>query len=258
MKLPDNLIKELISDYIGNDAVSLVLLINDKENVSELKIAEKLNVTVNEVRNILYRLNEKDLVSSTRKKDNKKGWYIYFWTFDAIKAKNLLTDYKKNRINQLSSSLSQEQNIVFFKCPKDHTRLSNEQALEYEFKCPECTTLLQQEDKTRRIDSIKNEMKRLENDLSELMKIVIEKQPKIKKKKIKEKKKITKRKEIKRIKHKKEKIKKQKPKMKSIVKIPQKVTKIPRPTKTQIIRPALSIIKKESLLKKFKSRLFKR
>ena len=249
MKLPDDVVKELITELVGSDAVSLVLLIKDKENVSEFKIAEKLNITINEVRNILYRLNEKDLVSYTRKKDNKKGWYIYFWTFNTNKARNLLVDNKKQRISRLLVTMNQEQNTAFFKCPSNCIRLSNEQALESEFKCPECSKLLEQEDRVKRIESIKNEIKRLEEDINELMQLEIKLKAKVK---IKEKKKVGKERIIKIPKIKKFKKKK-------IKKLPQHKPVL-KPQKIAIqVRPPPAVKKEKlSLLRRVKRKLFRR
>lgn len=245
MKLREDLIKELISNVIGQDAVPLVFYIKDKENVSEIKLAEKLGITVNEVRNILYRLSANDLVSSTRKKDMKKGWYNYFWTLDHLKAMNLLIDYKRGKINNLNNILLQEQNSSFFKCPSGCTRLSNEQALEYEFKCPECNKLLEHEDKIKKIEGIKNEIKRLEGELKELSEITIEKV------KVKEKKEKVLKKKIKRFKPK----IKTKKRLKKKIKIKEKIKPIQKPLHKPIILP-----KKEklSILKRVKRKLFKR
>ena len=100
MKLPNKLIEDLVKEVVGDEAVRLVDLIKGKKNVSEFKIADKLKITVNQVRNILYGLNSRSLVTFTRKKDKKKGWYIYYWTFDEKKARDVIIEIKEKR-NQL-------------------------------------------------------------------------------------------------------------------------------------------------------------
>ena len=70
----------------SKSAEDLIEILYDKENVNEFKIAEKLKKNINEVRNILYKLSSFNVISSTRKKDKRKGWYTYFWTLNVEKA----------------------------------------------------------------------------------------------------------------------------------------------------------------------------
>ena len=90
MKLSNNAIEVLVTEIAGKDVLPLIELIRGKTDVSEFKIAEKLGKTVNEVRNMLYRLSDYNLVSFTRKKDKRKGWYIYFWTLNSYQSLILL------------------------------------------------------------------------------------------------------------------------------------------------------------------------
>ena len=72
MGLDTETVTELVEEIAGKDVVELVELIKGKEHVSEFKIAEKLDLTVNQVRNMLYRLYSHNLVSFIRKKDKNK------------------------------------------------------------------------------------------------------------------------------------------------------------------------------------------
>ena len=142
MKIPDNYVKELVHDIAGERGVNLVFLIKEKENVSEFKIAEKMNITVNEVRNSLYRLQDRNLVFFTRKKDKKKGWYIYFWTFDMPKARDLILDRKQEKKQELLRILKEEKQGNVYVCPNKCVRFNAEQALEHQFRCTECDAVL--------------------------------------------------------------------------------------------------------------------
>jgi len=91
------LLKDVVSHIAGPNSVDIVDLLYGKENVNEFLIAKKLDVTINQARNVLYKLAEEGLVSFIRKKDKKNGgWYTYFWTLNA--KKSLLN--LRNRINQ--------------------------------------------------------------------------------------------------------------------------------------------------------------
>ncbi len=105
MRLTKEITEELVKEVAGEDTVKLVGLLKDKDNISEFKLAEKLRLTVNTVRNMLYRLQAHNLVTSTRKKDKKKGWYIYYWTFNTPQAKSLVRVVKQKKFEQLKERL---------------------------------------------------------------------------------------------------------------------------------------------------------
>ena len=172
MKIPDNYIKELVQGIAGEKGVNLVFLIKDKQNVSEFKIAEKMNITVNEVRNVLYRLQDRNLVFFTRKKDKKKGWYIYFWTFDMPKARDLMLEIKQEKKQFLHKTLKEEKQGNVYTCPnKDPVRFNAEVALEHQFRCPECDAVLVEENVEKRSEKIKKELETLHLEIDELSKI---------------------------------------------------------------------------------------
>ena len=163
--LPDNMIEDLIKEIAGEEAVPLVNLIRKKNNVSEFKLAEKLHISVNQVRNILYKLSSYNLVSFTRKKDKKKGWYIYYWAFNQENAGGLIVDLKKKKLHELKDKLGYEINQSFFLCPDKHVRIKFDNALETEFKCPECGQVLNEHDNKDYIEDLKKQISQLESDL---------------------------------------------------------------------------------------------
>jgi transcription factor E len=162
MTLSANLIQDLLKEIAGADTIPLVNYINRKINVSEFKIAEKLEINVNQVRNILYRLGQYNLVSSIRKKDKKKGWYIYYWTFHENHALSLVESFKRKKIERLKRVFDEESKLIHFICPDDHMSMPFDEAMEYEFKCRECGKLLREEDKKKKLDSIRRKINELE------------------------------------------------------------------------------------------------
>lgn len=158
----DGLIEDLLKEIAGSDTIPLLNYIKGKINVSEFKIAEKLEINVNQVRNMLYRLGQYNLVSSLRKKDKKKGWYIYYWTFHDKEARSLVVSFKKKKIESLKNLFEEESRIIYFTCPNGHVTMDFEDAMEYQFKCRECGKLLREEDKKKKLDGIKKKINDLE------------------------------------------------------------------------------------------------
>jgi len=165
MKITNKLIEEVISTVAGEDTVPLILAIKDKKNISEFKIAEILKEQINITRNMLYRLLDQDLVHFIRKKDRVKGWYIYYWTFNPNQIKYLTIKLQKERLTKLKERLERENSAIFFACPEGCIRLDFEQAMNFEFKCPECGSLIQQQDNSQDIIKIQHKIKEAEDFL---------------------------------------------------------------------------------------------
>jgi len=196
MRITPKVIEQVISEIAGEDVVPLVKLLKNKKNVSEFKLAEDLKIGVNIVRNMLYRLHDFNLVSFMRKKDKVKGWYIYYWTFNMKRVRFLLVKLKNQRLLKLQERLTREQETHFYKCDHQCMRLDFDQAMNFEFKCPECGQLINQEDNSDKIKAIQEEMAQIEHDLAEeeTVRKVRKPKPVSKKKKVKKAKKKTKKK----------------------------------------------------------------
>ena len=167
MRVTSKVIDQVVSEVAGEDVTPLVKYLKDKKNISEFKIAEKIKKEVNQTRNMLYRLYEANLVSFIRKKDKKKGWYIYYWTFNPKRIKYLIYDLKRKKLDNLKSRLEREENNYFFVCEENCIRLDFEQATDFNFKCPECGKLVNQEDNVLKVKEIKDGIKTLEKELKE-------------------------------------------------------------------------------------------
>ncbi|MBW3001770.1 hypothetical protein KY338_01250 [Candidatus Woesearchaeota archaeon] len=228
--------EEVASRVAGEDVITLVRALRNRRDVSEFTLANETKTEINLVRNRLYRLYNANLVTSIKKKDKKKGWYIYYWTLNIPRVQYLAKDLIKNRITQLRERLEREKSSNFFMCKQNCIRLNFEQATDFEFKCPECGELLHQDDNTKKIKEIEKEIKTLEKEfkrklpaIKEPKAVVKKEKPKKKtkkaKKKSKKKLKKTKKKSSKKAKNKSKKTAKKKPIKKKIKKKTKKKKK---------------------------------
>ena len=165
MKMSNKIVEDVITEVAGEDVLPLVNSLKNKKNVSEFKLAEKIKQEVNVTRNMLYRLYKANLVSFIRKKDKVKGWYIYYWTFRPKNIRHLATELKKKKITQLKERLEREKDGQFYSCPNKCMRLNFDQAIDFQFKCPECGSLMEMENNQEKIKDIEKEMKGIELDL---------------------------------------------------------------------------------------------
>lgn len=168
MKIPNKLVDDVITQIAGEHGVSLVNSFKNKKNTSEFLIAEKTGFEINATRNILYKLYHANMVSFTRKKDKQKGWYIYYWTFKPKRVKDILIGLKKKRLEKLQEQLHRENASFFFRCSANCMRLNFDQAVDFNYKCPECGSLMEQENSDAKKAQIEQEIEELIKSLSML------------------------------------------------------------------------------------------
>jgi transcription initiation factor TFIIE subunit alpha len=113
---------------------------------------------------MLYLLHNHNLVGFTRKKDKQKGWYIYYWTLLPESITFLYLKKKKEMVEQLKQKLDEEGKELFFVCPNNCARLNFDQAMDFEFHCPECGELLSQ-DASQKTEEIKKKIDQIEGEL---------------------------------------------------------------------------------------------
>ncbi|MBD3318582.1 hypothetical protein GF342_01600 [Candidatus Woesearchaeota archaeon] len=168
MKIPARRVYAIIAELINDDAVAIVKILKNRSNVSEFKLAEELDQEINITRNRLYQLYDLNLVSFTRKKDQKKGWYIHYWTFNTSQVRFLILNYLKNKIDRLKDRLEREKSSQFYICENKCVRFSFEQSTDFEFKCPECGELLDLEDNSQKISRIEEQLKTFKKELESI------------------------------------------------------------------------------------------
>jgi transcription factor E len=153
-KIIISLLKDVMRKIAGKNTEEIVDILYKKQNVNEFKIAEKLKRSINEVRNILYKISSFNIIASTRKKDKKKGWYTYFWTLNTFKALEILLRLKELEISNLEHILKSRKMKNFYVCASDGIEMSEETALAHEFLCPECNELMQPVNEDKKVKEI--------------------------------------------------------------------------------------------------------
>ncbi|HLC51917.1 MAG TPA: hypothetical protein VJI98_01590 [Candidatus Nanoarchaeia archaeon] len=180
MRLTQNKIEEILVNLLGEEGRSLIRYLGGRENVSEFDLANKTKKDIKLIRKMLYILYNHNLVGFTRKKDKQKGWYIYYWTLIPESIKFNYYKMKQELLDRLKSQLDVEKKELFFVCPQNCVRLNFDQAIDFEFHCPECGELITQDDSEGKIKELKKKVIEVEIELSKL-----KEQGKIKKNEIK-------------------------------------------------------------------------
>ncbi len=165
MNLSKRVIEETVANTTGEETIALVNALKNKRDVSEFKLAEGLNKDINETRNMLYKLYNENLVSSIKKKDKKKGWYVYYWSLNLNQMRYLAKKSKDIYLKKLNSRLEREKKIDYYSCANRCSRMDFERATEINFKCPECGNLLHQKDNKEIIERLEKEIKKVKQKI---------------------------------------------------------------------------------------------
>ncbi len=169
----EKFLHEVVSLIAGSNGDKLVEVMHGKKNVNEFLIAKKLNVTINQARNVLYKLADEGLVYFNRKKDSKSGgWYTYFWTLDEEKCLIYYRDRLAKDAENIEHSLNSKRTTRFYFCQTCGLEMSEEQALLQEFTCPECGTVFELKDSSNGIKDGEKQVLKLKNKLAEVQSVL--------------------------------------------------------------------------------------
>ena len=178
-----NLLKEVVSIVAGKSSEEIVGLLNTRKHVNEFLIAKKLDVTINQTRNILYKISDHGLVSNIRKKDKKKGWYTYFWKIEILKSLEFLKNHLTKRRSQLQNQLKSRSTKRYYICERCNIELGEENALFHDFTCQECGAIFKLKDNTKLLKELGRGILKLEKELDDLEIEILKEQAKLDKEK---------------------------------------------------------------------------
>ncbi|MFH1770748.1 MAG: hypothetical protein ABH828_04275 [archaeon] len=156
-----NIITDVVTELVGEEALPIVFYLKGKKKISEFIIAEELDLEIHKTRNLLYRLYEHNITYFLRKKDKIKGWYICYWDFNDKIIPELAEKIRKGKIEKIKERLGKETTNTFYMCKNACARMTFDRTIEYNFKCPECGEIMQEQDNKRTIEFLNERLKEL-------------------------------------------------------------------------------------------------
>ena len=225
-------LNEAIFSIIGKQGEEIVNFLEEKKYINEFLIAKKLNITINQARNLLYRLSEHGIVSSTRKKDKKKGWYTYFWKLESLRTLEYLREIITKKKEQARHQIDSRTMKTFYICERCNIEHNEENALLHDFTCSECGNVFTVRDNSKVLKELNKNYEKQKKQIETIDLEIKEEKEKGDKRKSKEMKKEENEKIKKRMEKKKERdIKKQKEE-----RLAKKTQKPPKKTKPKKIK----------------------
>src|SRR3990172_12385189 len=159
-------LKESMMIIAGKQAEELVDVLDTNKYINEFVIAKKLNLTINQTRNVLYKISDHGLVSSIRKKDKRKGWYTYFWKVESLRSLEFLKDDLSKKIENFTHQIKSRETKRFYVCDRCHLELNEEHALLNNFTCTECGQVLMLKDNNKLVGEMKKNLEKLKREMA--------------------------------------------------------------------------------------------
>ncbi len=168
-KVENELFLNIVRILVGDEAVTIVTLLGNKlgnkSEATDEEIATKLEIKLNIVRKILYKLYDYHLAVFRRIRDKRTGWFVYFWKLNPERICDLVDSKKRLVLQKLRERLTYETGHVFYQCHNGCPRFTFEDAMEVSFNCPKCQTPLVNISNNNIIEVLKINVDILEEDL---------------------------------------------------------------------------------------------
>jgi len=142
-----------------------------KEVSNDEKLAELVGMKVTTVRSTLNKLSFRGIVKYEKEKDQKSGWYNFYWSIDFKKLATMICQEHIDRKNKLYEKQKRLNEYDYFTCKNMCNEVPFEVAAEYNFVCPHCNQNLALIDKKTQANKISSEIQNIEKDLEFIKKI---------------------------------------------------------------------------------------
>jgi transcription initiation factor TFIIE subunit alpha len=146
-------------DLVGDEGMDVVKRVTDEE-VSDVDLAEDMELKANIIRKHLYRLYEAGVVTYRRHR-SKTGWYTYYWKLHPNRINMAIGELKQSQAKELQEILDYERDNHFYECTNGCIRAIFDEAIEHQFRCPRCEEKLEFMDNAKRVSELERQVAKL-------------------------------------------------------------------------------------------------
>jgi transcription initiation factor TFIIE subunit alpha len=152
----------------GEEAIVVVKYLASKDRVTDDEIATATGVKLNVVRKILYKLYDSSLITNERLRDEKTGWFIFWWSLQMGQLEGFVKNRKRECLEKLRIRFEYEKKHDFYYCNNPTCKeITFEEAMEVVFRCPSCGRPLQHFDNSSLIRVLSERIETLQKELNE-------------------------------------------------------------------------------------------
>jgi len=166
--IDDETLNKVAQVFGSDDAVKVIDILREVEEITDEEIANKTGIRLNFVRKILYKLYDHSLVALRRSRDESTGWFIFHWRLQPDQLEGFIQNQKRRILEKLETRLRYEKNHDFYYCyTPGCKRIPFEESMELVFKCPTCNKPLMHFDNGKLVEALDIRIERLRKELSE-------------------------------------------------------------------------------------------
>lgn len=136
--LDDPEVLSYIQEEVGEEGLGMARYLQAHPRVSGVDILEHYkDQKASAVRKVLYRMMEAHVAEYDKDTDSK-GWETFYWDLDLMEIKFILRRRWADELLHLRKQLKFEADHQFYACKGQHRRITFEDALDLNFRCPSC------------------------------------------------------------------------------------------------------------------------
>jgi transcription initiation factor TFIIE subunit alpha len=158
-------IRAYLLRIIGEQGLDLLSKYPDNNEYSDEDLAAKTGINLNSVRHTLYTLYEKRLAEYRRIKNNETGWLTYLWQLRTDHIYDAIREDMETVLDKLSRRERYEEENDFFICKDCHLIFTFPQAMNIDFKCPDCDQPMGHFDNEALLKSLKERIDSIKKSL---------------------------------------------------------------------------------------------
>jgi len=151
----------------GEDAVKVIRVLKEVDEIKDEDLALKSGVRLNSVRKILYKLYDHSLVNLREARDKDTGWVVFYWRLQPDQIEGFILNQKRRILEKLEARLEYEKSHDFYYCyTPGCRRIPFEEAVEHLFRCPNCNKPLVHYDNSKIIKALSRKIEELRKELN--------------------------------------------------------------------------------------------
>lgn len=162
--LEDRIVQLYLHELVGPEGMPLAVDPPAGE-VTDEELAEERELELNVIRRTLMILNEHDIASYRRERDQESGWLTYLWQFEYQNIPEQLQMEMYRLHDALEERIEYEESNQFYLCDIHQLRFEFDEAYGMGFQCPECGDNLTSIDSSKMVEAMKVRLEELDDEL---------------------------------------------------------------------------------------------
>ena len=151
----------------GEDAAKVIVALKELGEVTDDMLLPKTGMKLNDIRKILFKLQNHCIVRCDNSRDKDTGWFVIRWSVQPDQVEAFIINRKKQVLNILKTRFEYEKRFDFYYCHTPECRkITFEDAMDNMFRCPTCNKSLQYYDNSATVEALADKLEQMKGGKS--------------------------------------------------------------------------------------------